>query len=834
MRALSRLFGALAALLVMVAGFLVWRLAQGPIPLDFLTPRIEAAARAASPDLTLQIGSTALAWDGEERQLELLANDVRISGGLAGQGATVPSVAVRARIAPLLRGEIELASVDLISPTLELERQPDGAIRLGLAGAEGTGGEVDPASFLARLGALGVRDGTVRIDDRVAGRQWQLSQFDLDVEPAGERIHLTTSGETDAAPLLGTGAGQSLPARLEVEATVEPQADRADIERARLVLPDAEIHAKGSASGARSGTPAIELEARMASFATDALARYWPPAAAPEARAWVTANISGGRARDAVVKLRAGGGSGAPGLQVQSLDARLAFEGLSVRFLDTMPPVTAVAGTASATLDGGAFSVTSGQLLDVAVSQASVRLPAKQPPSIAIEAQVAGPLTSVFAVLEREPVRLGHLLGFAPRAGAVTGHVAFAFPLRDRLRFEDLGLVAKAEVRDAAVPRLAGDWDLDGGRFALALQGASVTLEGAGRLQGVALTAKVSERIGHADALRIDARGDLDTAGWKRLGIDPLPWLDGTSDVRAHLQPLGAGGLQVEVEADVRRAVVDLPGEALHKPAGEPGNARGTLRFENRALTRIDGFQLDYGGNRFQGRATRAPAGGWRTVTADATLAPRQAGRSAAQLSATVAVDKRLVVQSPDAGALLAAFGMPVGSKGTLGLSGTIDLDQPGVPLDGKFSVLGITITDSPLLAQILTYSSLRGLGDAMRREGIPLDRVTALIAQRDGVITIRQGVARGSSLGLQASGTIDANRDSLDLQGSVIPSYFGINQGIGKVPLLGQLLAGTQGKGVQSFDFTATGTLQEPKVKVSALSSLTPNGFAELWRRLE
>src|SRR5262245_3943413 len=75
---------------VMVGGCLFWRLSQGPIDLDFLTPRLEKAVHGMNPGLDVDVGSTQLLWDPRDRDIELTAVNVRLGGGE--QSIAIPSV----------------------------------------------------------------------------------------------------------------------------------------------------------------------------------------------------------------------------------------------------------------------------------------------------------------------------------------------------------------------------------------------------------------------------------------------------------------------------------------------------------------------------------------------------------------------------------------------------------------------------------------------------------------------------------------------------------------------------------------------------------------------
>ena len=93
--------------------------------------------------------------------------------------------------------------------------------------------------------------------------------------------------------------------------------------------------------------------------------------------------------------------------------------------------------------------------------------------------------------------------------------------------------------------------------------------------------------------------------------------------------------------------------------------------------------------------------------------------------------------------------------------------------------------------------------------------------------------VARGPKLTLKLSGTFDHDADALDLRGTLIPSYYLLNQGVDQIPVLGPLLSRATGGAVQAVDFTVKGPASEPIVKVQPLSSIAPGVLRNWLQRL-
>ena len=94
----------------------------------------------------------------------------------------------------------------------------------------------------------------------------------------------------------------------------------------------------------------------------------------------------------------------------------------------------------------------------------------------------------------------------------------------------------------------------------------------------------------------------------------------------------------------------------------------------------------------------------------------------------------------------------------------------------------------------------------------------------RDGRLTLRDGIMRGSSLGLLTEGTIDVDSERLDLAGVAIPFYW-INSAFGHIPIIGDWLVGDQpGGGIFTASYRVNGQIGDPRVSVNVFTAFFPS----------
>ena len=76
--------------------------------------------------------------------------------------------------------------------------------------------------------------------------------------------------------------------------------------------------------------------------------------------------------------------------------------------------------------------------------------------------------------------------------------------------------------------------------------------------------------------------------------------------------------------------------------------------------------------------------------------------------------------------------------------------------------------------------------------------------------------------MGVSFEGVIDRDNDTIDVNGSLVP-VFGLNNMLGAIPVIGDLLVSQEWEGIFGLTYQATGDINEPQVVVNPLSVLTP-----------
>jgi hypothetical protein len=194
--------------------------------------------------------------------------------------------------------------------------------------------------------------------------------------------------------------------------------------------------------------------------------------------------------------------------------------------------------------------------------------------------------------------------------------------------------------------------------------------------------------------------------------------------------------------------------------------------------------------------------------------------------------EHRLIAETSDAGAALRALDIYDSIKGgTLKITGKVKDDEPRRPLRGRLDSSSFRLVNTPFFVRFLSVAALTGLIDVLSGEGFYFDGASARFTKTMGMIEVRRFRSAGPSIGLTSTGTIDLDRQKIDLEGVIVPAY-ALNSILGNIPILGNILQGGAGEGLFSATYRISGDLAEPKIDVNPWAALAPGFLRDIFTR--
>ena len=216
---------------------------------------------------------------------------------------------------------------------------------------------------------------------------------------------------------------------------------------------------------------------------------------------------------------------------------------------------------------------------------------------------------------------------------------------------------------------------------------------------------------------------------------------------------------------------------------------------------------------------------GSRIQVVDLSAAIESGGYAALKMSPNQKGYRTGSIRSDNAGGLLRAFDTITTLRGgDLSVDVVVDDETDAELTRGQVSLKNFIISDTPLLARLLTVGSLTGINDLLQGEGIRFSELNAKIRSAKDWWAVDDGYAIGPAIGITAKGTVDQKKSTYDIGGTLVPAYT-LNSLLGYIPLVGNILVGKKGEGVFAFTYGIKGTKEKPVVTVNPLAALAP-GF--------
>ena len=247
------------------------------------------------------------------------------------------------------------------------------------------------------------------------------------------------------------------------------------------------------------------------------------------------------------------------------------------------------------------------------------------------------------------------------------------------------------------------------------------------------------------------------------------------------------------------------------RPAGSGGaGGGGPIRLALDRLIVSESISLT-------GLSGRLDAGGGLSGSLSGRIGPAEVTLVLSPATRGTRIDAR----SDDAGGVLKGAGIfPDAGGGRLTLT-LVPRAAPG-GYEGTVRIRDVRVRNAPTLAQLLNAISVVGLLDSLTGEGLFFSEAGGDFRLGEGRLEIIDGRAVGPSLGISLNGTVNLDSGALDLEGVVSPVY--------ALNVVGRVFS-RPGEGLFGFNYSLSGTTDNPKVGVNPMSIIAPGILRELFR---
>lgn len=341
------------------------------------------------------------------------------------------------------------------------------------------------------------------------------------------------------------------------------------------------------------------------------LGSLWPNGISPGGREWTEKNVHDGMLDEAALTVSLDLDPVAHTARMENAEGSLHYHGLTVDYVDGLPPARKVEGTARFAGRDLTFFPSGGGVKGLKLTGGTLKISdiGAKTEWLTVDLAAAGPLKDALEVIDAKPLHYAHDVGLDPEqvGGRTDAQVHFKLPLIAHLKLDDIEYGAKATMTGASIRAIALDRSLSDGNLALDVHQNGAQLQGTARFDEVPakLDAQVAFHPKGGPRATVHVGMTLDDQAQRRLGFDIAPdRVSGPIAVDATYRALSANRGEATAQLDLRNATLLLPEAGWKKPPGQPGTATVVLDLENEKISRIR--QITVAAPGLDGRMTAA------------------------------------------------------------------------------------------------------------------------------------------------------------------------------------------------------------------------------------
>ena len=449
-------------------------------------------------------------------------------------------------------------------------------------------------------------------------------QFALRIDLKGriDKLHFDVSSGSGNLAMPDLYPSEIPVQRMIVRGDVDEDGKRLTLDQALLDLGGPTIGATGTAT-VLDGATQFTLEVTGHAIKVDRLPQLWPAKIAPNPRAWIAENLSGGSVEEMRASIAAhGSGSDLSGLALDKLAGAMTLSDIDVHYLGKMPKVNGVSGEAQFDDKSFTINVSKGSVEELSVDGGTIAITGLDGDDhrIAIDLGVTGSLRGALRLIDHEPLGYVTALGLDPNKGegAVSARLNLKFPLLHDLRFAQVEITASADTKDASITDALFGMDLHNGNLALQINKERMIVTGTCEIGPVPVKLSWSERFGQKPERNIHLAGELADAARRVFHLDDAGSLAGPLPFELDLRATDRKSSRVDVAFDLAKSTMTLPYVDWRKQSGIPGTARLSLIITDGVLEAISDIEVEAADFMAKGNAKFDPGtGNFQTLTLD-------------------------------------------------------------------------------------------------------------------------------------------------------------------------------------------------------------------------
>jgi hypothetical protein len=154
-----------------------------------------------------------------------------------------------------------------------------------------------------------------------------------------------------------------------------------------------------------------------------------------------------------------------------------------------------------------------------------------------------------------------------------------------------------------------------------------------------------------------------------------------------------------------------------------------------------------------------------------------------------------------------------------------VAMDPPTMdssPQEGLINVRDFVVRGESAIQQAAGAASSGQGSQPAYQTSTQFARARAEFTRQSGLLSIKDGLVSGPTVGATIEGRIDYNANQVRMSGTFLPAY-GLNNVFGQIPFFGIFLGGGSNEGLFGITYEVVGTPGSPTLRVNPISAIAP-----------
>ena len=361
---------------------------------------------------------------------------------------------------------------------------------------------------------------------------------------------------------------------------------------------------------------AVNATVSIPSMPADDLKKFWPPDAASGARDWMTANMRDGVYRDTTASLTARiqiDGKNAGNVTVDSINGHMNISGVTIDYLNPMPPLKNVVATGTFSDGRFDFAAQGGNVGDLVLDGGTVAISGIRSgtDTLALTALIRGPVRSALDIVAHPRLNLLSKAGLKTEgaAGAHTTRLELKIPLLKDLKAEEVRVKSVSDIIGLALADVVKSRGVTDGTVSLSIDNDAMTAKGTALYAGTKADFEWQQDFTGSNNVetRIAAKATVDAGMREIFDVFMRDRIEGPVPINFIYEERRDKTETFSAGLNLTDAKFSLPGFEWKKSAGTEATAEVAILMTDGKITALPQFRIDAGEFRMAGKGTFNP-----------------------------------------------------------------------------------------------------------------------------------------------------------------------------------------------------------------------------------